>query len=347
MNELPANLRPYGTWLYEPLPQAQFTPQQWQAGVERMRQKIELARRTAHNEPRVRANVGFGSARLNWTMATLLLVCASASTMSNLFLGGTSPGSWFLTGLCWFSVVNFAFTRLVFLFVTPLRTPKGALQRFFWAVTSKRIGLGYDLLAGAGRQDDEGDVILRSSEAGAGVTRSFSSGQGFEDYWSAQFPRLPWQFRWTWTSITRVHEAAEDLSIIEGKATVRTYSTLRPIVAIAAMLLLSALVLGLPLLSVVTGAAERPKDGVPFGPPLEIVLLIAGALLLFVVQIPAMLWVLWPLDRHELLVRKILIRINGQWRILNGSLMGPEEADPSWLAVVESIPLPRLATTTT
>lgn len=207
--------------------------------------------------------------------------------------------------------------------------PETAFRR--WIVRTIGAGRG---AAWRGLHALEQDARPRATlnDKGSPEQFSFDTQAGFERYWLTAFGGTidPWK-RCKLAHIQH-HEIAPDLCLMQAEVRV-SYYRLAPMF-LANLPLFAGIILSVVMTIVFAFVAATNKGDVTL--PLWIGLIAAptalGLLVALVMTIRAMV-----ADRHKVLVlRKLLIRLNGHWRIFSGEIQAPEETMIDWLAEHEA-----------
>jgi hypothetical protein len=202
--------------------------------------------------------------------------------------------------------------------------PELAFRR--WITRSIGAGRGA-AYRGLHALEQSGRPRTLTTEKGATEQFSFETPNGFERYWLTAFGSAidPWK-RCKFAHIQR-HEIAPDLCLMQAEVRVAFYR-------LAPMFMANLPLFGGIILSVVmtfvfafVAASNQGDVNLPLWIGLIAAPTVLGLLVALAMTIRAMV-----ADQHKVLVlRKLLIRLNGHWRIFNGEIQAPEETDISWL----------------
>lgn len=165
------------------------------------------------------------------------------------------------------------------------------------------------------------------TDKGAAEQFSFDTQNGFERYWITAFGSAidPWK-RCKFAHLQQ-HEIAPDLSIVQAEVRV-AYYRLAPMflanIPMFAGVIASAVLL---FVFVFISASNRGEVNLPQWIAIITAPTVLGLLIALAMTIRGMV----P-DRHKVLVlRKLLIKLNGHWRIFSGEVQAPEETTLDWL----------------
>jgi hypothetical protein len=310
-------LQPYGAWYTQPGGFAHHTPDEIAAAIDDARKRLTRLRQSPSEEPRInfrlRAALQFGAAGLQAiVLGVMVLTSRLASGVKEHF----TPHFVFLSLACLLLLGN-SVRLLIF---PPTRNPEAMFRTYLssaigqWRIWGQRLLLKFD----ADPQRTWKTPAVMGEAQGTEYVKSFSA------YWGHAFGRRRRDFRLTRFKNVRCVLLATDVAVVEAYIVVRSRRLWLLFLA-QTPLMLSLLVWVIAIL-VMVSRRSFPKDRSDF---LVLTGLIIGIGLLLTILLTV--FALVPKQRKELTIRKILVRVNGQWRVFNGELQGAEEHDTSWL----------------
>jgi hypothetical protein len=308
---------PYGAWYTQPGGFAHHTPDEVAAAIDDARKRLTRLRQSPSEEPRVhfrwRAALQFGAAGMQ---ALVLGVMVLTSKLAPNVKEHLTPHFVFLSFACLFLLINGA--RL--LIFPPTRSPEAMFRSYLssaighWRIWARRLLLKLD----ADSQRTWKAPALMGEAQGTEYVKSFSA------YWGRAFGGRWRDFRLPRFKNVRCVLLATDVAVVEAYIVVRSRRLWLFFLAQAPLML--SLLVWVTAILVMVSRRSFPKDRSDF---LVLTGLIIGIGLLLTILLTV--FALVPKQRKELTIRKILVRVNGQWRVFNGELQGAEEHDISWL----------------
>jgi hypothetical protein len=160
----------------------------------------------------------------------------------------------------------------------------------------------------------------------------FSDPHSFADYWRALSGGYATRYVTAESTTLKVHRLAEDMALVAAEFGLRARNATALKVA-AGIFLAAPAVLG----AVGTVAFLQAGEGAQGS--LIALLVLAGMAAMGLSGVCFLLGLMsQPIGTAR--VQKLAIRVHGRWQTFNGELMGPEEADLSWLEQVGIAPPP-------
>jgi hypothetical protein len=194
-----------------------------------------------------------------------------------------------------------------------------------WSIARGR-GWSWRMLLESDKKSERGrsmPAVLGGAE-GMSALHKFTSDYPFKQLWAHGFGGGFSRFRSVRFKEMRSVQIAGDVVVVQARLEVRARRVwalaLAPMPFLASTLVLVIVIVG--FLAAGSFPREKVTAVVLIGTILGTGLLVTIGLLAFGMIV---------VDRAGFEVRKILVRVNGQWRIFNGELQGAEESDVMWL----------------
>lgn len=321
-NQVVSDLQPYGAWYTQPGGFIYHPEQAVAPAVEDARKRLRRLRQSGNGEP----SVGVIRVQLLQLVAIGgLLIYASTYLIFLSLKKDVSVRDYMFAGLLAVGIVAPLSQVLYFLVSPPFRRPERIAKVFLRAA----IGFGkfsaHNILLKVDSESERARLVpvcMGSAGSGQKVT-DFRSLSGFKEYWNFAFGQSLRSFKLASCKVDRAMELAPDLAVVEAKIKVRGYRAILLLVSYAAFI---AGVAPTVLLVVLLFVWMESKPG-----SVTIFLALAPMFIGLTAGVVGSLYSLVPVVSTSLRVRKILVRVNGQWRLFNGELQGAEEGDVNWL----------------
>jgi hypothetical protein len=317
---------PYGAWYTQPGGQMYHT-EAIASAIDDARKRLIRLRQSPSDEPRADF---LKSAVMGLVLAAVQLGGCLIYYLSYQLV--TSVTGWrrpldmttiyFFAGMAVLLLAN----SVRLLLMPPTRAAEPMFRSYlFWAIGAGR-GWARRLLLKSDTESARQRVVPRFMGPANGLSApfSFNSDYYFKRYWAHGFGGAWRLFRTVRFRDLHSVAIAPDLTVVQATLVVRARRLWLLFVS-QVPIVLSALALLIAIMVMLPGKnLPQEKSG--------IVLLLSltlgiGVLLAAVLVVLALI----PTGRAQFTVRKILVRVNGQWRVFNGELQGAEEYDVSWL----------------